>query len=117
MAQPERSLQKSVVAYIKLALPTLLFTHPPNGGTRNIIEAANFKKMGVLPGTPDLLFWWKGGFGAIELKAGKGRLTEYQQEFRRRFIEAGGFYFECRSIDEVKSAFETCGLLPINNPT
>ena len=55
-ARPESQLQAAVVEHLRLrAKPDVLWLHPANGGTRDIREAARFKRMGVLAGASDLL--------------------------------------------------------------
>lgn len=78
----EDNLQKSVAQY--LDAKKLLWCHPPNGGSRNIIEATKLKGMGVKSGVPDcLIFSQKRGFSglAIELKVGYNKPSENQIEF------------------------------------
>lgn len=98
---PEDQLQISVSQYLKMQYPQLLWWHTPNGGTRNKREGAKFKAMGVKPGVADLLFFWRGGKGAIEPKAGKNILQDTQKLFQQQWIHTGGQYAICRSIDEV----------------
>ncbi len=67
----EDSLNIACANYMRLQYPKVLFTHVPNGGSRNAIEAAKLKKMGVSKGCPDLLIFHRtsGCAGlAIELK-------------------------------------------------
>lgn len=51
----EDHLQMQVMSYIRYQYPDLLAFHTPNGGNRNALEGAKFKRMGVLPGVPDIL--------------------------------------------------------------
>ncbi len=71
--------------------------HCPNGGSRNKIEAAKLKQMGVVAGVPDLhLPVPKGVYHGlyIELKYGGGRLEKSQREFLQ--AAAGyGYYAVC----------------------
>jgi hypothetical protein len=62
------------------AKPDVLWLHPANGGTRDIREAARFKRMGVLAGASDLLLWHRGNSFALELKNPGGRLSDAQLE-------------------------------------
>ena len=58
--------------------------HCPNGGSRNVAEAANLKRMGVKAGVPDLcLPYPSNGFHGlyIEMKTDKGRLTAAQRDY------------------------------------
>ena len=56
MRRPEEQLHRSLVAYLRMALPKpWLVLHVPNGGGRSKAEAGILKAMGVLAGMPDLL--------------------------------------------------------------
>ena len=73
--------------------PCLKFMyHTPNGGSRNIAEAANLKRMGVKPGVPDLCLPYpsKGYYGLyIEMKTDKGRASGAQREYIDFLTENG----------------------------
>lgn len=74
--------------------------HIPNGGKRNISEAAKFKKMGVKAGVADLLLPVpKGVYNGlwIELKYGKNTLQDSQQEFLADMENNGYFVCTCYS--------------------
>lgn len=61
-----------------------LLLHVPNGGKRNIREAARLKAQGVRAGVPDLLLpVARGGLHGlwIEMKAPGGRLSPAQREW------------------------------------
>lgn len=55
--QRERKEQEWLVTWFKLKYPDLLIVASANGGRRNIKEAANMKREGVLPGFPDLAIY------------------------------------------------------------
>ena len=81
--------------------------HSPNGGSRNIVEATKFKRMGVLAGFPDLfLFVARGGYHGlfIELKAKGGRVSKAQADMIARLQEAG---YLCCVCFGANSAIET----------
>lgn len=75
----------------------------PNGGSRNVIEAHNLKLSGVLAGVPDLFIAEKrdiyGGM-FVEMKSGKGRLSDNQARIISQLISRGYYCSICRSIDE-----------------
>lgn len=69
----------------------LLF-HVPNGGKRNVMEAARFKAMGVKTGVPDLcLPVPRGGYAGmyIEMKYGNNMPTDKQKEWIKDLKEQG----------------------------
>lgn len=77
--------------------------HVPNGGSRNKIEAAKLKQMGVRAGVPDLVLpvakgMYTGLF--IEMKYEKGRLQDSQKEFLHRAAAYGHCCYVCYSAEE-----------------
>lgn len=110
MRHPESILQKQVIAYIRLQYPKALSFAVPNGGKRGKIEAAIMKSEGVLAGVSDILIFWQGGRGAIELKAGKNTETDKQKVFAARWQELGGQYAVCRSLDDVIEVMRAWGV-------
>ena len=105
MRHLEDDLQISCVRYFGLAFPKLaaFLHHSPNGGKRNVREAARFKKMGTKSGFADLfLMIPKNKFAGmfIELKSPKGKQTDNQKEFEANAKSAGYEYCVCRSFEE-----------------
>lgn len=77
--------------------------HIPNGGSRNVIEAAKFKKMGVKAGVPDLQLLIPNGLihGLwIELKSKAGKLQPSQRLMMQRLEEQGYLCKVCFGADE-----------------
>jgi|HubBroStandDraft_4_1064222.scaffolds.fasta_scaffold01218_17 hypothetical protein len=74
---------EQIVSAVWLEKNNILFFHVPNGGSRNPIEGAKFKRMGVKAGIPDVVIpiARKGYHGLyIELKrVSGGVLSEYQR--------------------------------------
>jgi VRR-NUC domain len=103
--RPEAAIHAAVCDHLRLrAKPDVLWLHPANGGTRDIREAARFKRMGVLAGASDLLLWHRGNSFALELKSPGGRLSDAQLEFLARFNDADGHVGErrrCRPRDRL----------------
>lgn len=119
MNRPEQVLQIAAINYLRLALPDCIALHVPNGGKRGKVEAKILKAMGVLAGAPDILIVWGwlhtgmlGGAGWIELKAGKGKLSEAQEEFRDDCKRKGIFWAEARSLYDCERAVRSWGLRP-----
>ena len=75
----------------------------PNGGKRNIREAARLKRMGVKAGVSDLFLPIPCGPAHglwIELKAGKGRPTEAQSAWLSRMALQGYATCVCHGAEE-----------------
>lgn len=77
--------------------------HIPNGGSRNIAEAAHLKRMGVKSGVPDLFLPYPvGDFHGlwIELKADKGRVMGSQREWIEYLRSQGYAAYVCRGAEQ-----------------
>lgn len=96
--------------YMERKYPALkLLHHIPNGGSRNVAEAVNLKKMGVKPGVPDLCLPVPSGeYHAlyIEMKAEKGRVSALQTEWIADLQKYGNRAVVCygakEAIDEIE---------------
>ena len=85
----EDEIQKAFIKAISLQLqPTFpcleLAFHPPNGGRRDMREAAKFRSLGVRPGVPDwILPVPRGRFSGlmIEFKSAQGSVSEHQRHY------------------------------------
>ena len=103
--KPEAALHRAVAAFLRVALkpPTIWTTIPAGGGGR--IRGAQLKAMGLQRGWPDILVIHPADEGplvvGIELKASKGRQSAEQKAFAEQFEKAGGYYFLCRSVEDV----------------
>ncbi len=105
MKHLESQLQQSCVRWFNLQyseLRGLLFA-VPNGGKRNIREAEILKREGVVAGVSDLILLVPSishhGL-CIEMKIGKGKQTENQENFQERVERKGYKYIVCRSFDQ-----------------
>lgn len=74
---------------LKLIEDKFIYFHIPNGGTRNVREAANLKMAGLLPGVPDLYLLGPQHRQFVELKKRNGSLRKEQKEFISRVREYG----------------------------
>lgn len=103
MNRPEQFFHIAVADYLRLALPPeIIWYHVPNGGARSRTEGGILKAMGVLAGVPDITVILPHGVAAfIELKSGKGKLTEAQTAFRDRVRGFGCPYAEARTLEDV----------------
>lgn len=105
MIHHEANLQKECVRWFRLQYPNRIIHHSPNGGKRNLIEAAKFKAMGTLSGFPDLFIAEKntthpGLF--VEMKSEKGKLSENQEKTLRMLSKSGYYCSVCNSFDQFK---------------
>jgi hypothetical protein len=74
-------------------MPGWIYTHIASGEKRDQVTAARLKRMGVVAGFPDLMFFGPHGeVCAIELKAKGGRLSEHQAAIKRHLEQAGHGY-------------------------
>jgi hypothetical protein len=103
--QPERELQSAAFYYFRMQYPnySMLFFHIPNGGHRNVIEAKNLQRAGVVAGVADTFLavpnkHYPGSF--IEFKAPKGKMSENQMNFQSAVVTTGYDYKIIQSIDE-----------------
>jgi len=106
--RPEDALQTAVATYLDRCLPSASWwTATANGAflggdvKRRAIQAARMKRAGVKNGTPDILIVWDGRLFGIELKAGKGKLTDAQRDVADAMTNAGAGWTCARSIDDV----------------
>jgi hypothetical protein len=98
----EDDLQKRVSLYLDYI--NAIYFHPPNGGSRNAVEAAKLKKMGVKAGVPDLIILDRhhGFHGlALELKVGTNNLTANQIKWLERLHGLGWCCYVSWSLDEI----------------
>lgn len=101
--QLESELQQACVQWFRASYPQYVLFAVPNGGSRNSFEAAKLKAEGVLPGVSDLILWFgaKGFNGmGIEMKIGKNKQTESQEEFEIYCLVNKYKYVVCRSLNE-----------------
>lgn len=104
---PERDEQIKFVTW--LAKMGYRFNASAAGGSRNLFEALNFKRMGVSKGFPDVEVPYPvapyHGF-YIELKASSGKVSPEQLEWLH-YLKEQGYYAEVAySFEEAKQHFE-----------
>jgi hypothetical protein len=93
-AKNEHCLQRSLVNWCHgqgNGIVQRRFFAVPNGGARNIIQAARLKAEGVRPGAPDLVFYGPAGSVLwLELKNGTaGKLSEAQATMHEDLYHCG----------------------------
>ena len=117
----EEVLQRAVfqwIFYQETRYPVLRYAlHVPNGGKRSKAEAGALKACGVRSGVPDILIPIKNGRYAglaIELKYGKNRVTENQNQWLGTLEKAGyltGVAYDLDKAIEIISVY-----LDFNSP-
>ena len=105
------------IAFMKCRYPELdMLYHIPNGGSRNIKEAANLKRQGVRAGVPDLCLPVPSGkyHGLyIEMKYGKNKPTNNQREWLSKLKEQGYAVSVCYGWEEATKVI--CKYLKLNS--
>lgn len=112
----EEALQRAVVELLTLYenRGLLTYCHVPNGGYRTPAQAGAFRAMGVRSGVPDLIIWTPEGHSfAIELKAGRGSLSDAQVLFRSTLESLGHRVYVAWSLDEVEAALRLERVPPV----
>jgi hypothetical protein len=110
MKHTEDDIQAACFTWFRLQYHNLYWNlfAIPNGGKRNIAEAARLKRQGVTSGVWDIFLsipkYDKGGL-YIEMKAGKNKLAENQEAFQKANEQY--YHFEvCYSLDQFISAIK-----------
>lgn len=111
----EADLQRAVIAWWETVcinefkLQKELLWHTPNGGTRNVVEAMNLKRMGARPGVPDLfLAVARNGHGLfVEMKLPTGKESEKQIYMRELLVAQGYVVKVCHSANDAVTAIRT----------
>lgn len=101
----EERMQEWCVRWFDYQYPQyrLLLHHSPNGGRRDVREAARFKRMGVRAGFPDLILLLPNeeyNYLAIELKTDNGKQSDGQKKMAVIMEGNGGKYIVVRCFEE-----------------
>jgi hypothetical protein len=112
-ANPEAILQEGIVAGLRLGLPHgWEVIHVPNGGKRGIREAAQFKRMGVRAGFPDVMILGQRPFVGtphvwfLEIKAGaRKKPSPVQEEMHDKLKDLG---FKVATVWSWDGAIKQC---------
>lgn len=110
--RPEQALHRAVIQYLDAVLPADAWAfHVPNGGGRTKVEGAILKAMGVRPGIPDICIVWQGRAHWVEIKSGKGRLSDAQCATAARLFECGCLpVLLARSLDDAATCLRVFGI-------
>lgn len=100
-AGSEHEIQTSIMQYLTYKR---IFHWRNNTGAIKT-QDNRFMRFGQV-GSADIIAVCGGLAYAIEVKSPTGRLSEAQEEWGKRFAQAGGIYVVARSIDDVMRLFE-----------
>lgn len=109
----EEDLQINLVKHIGWRLmPGVLFWHTPNGGKRSMASAGRLKAMGTRPGVHDLFFLLPGpDVFTLELKWGRGEMTDEQEDFARDIEAIGGSWACASTLDDALRILVAVGVI------
>jgi hypothetical protein len=108
----ETAIQRAVLDILRLCgVPDLFFCAIPNGGKRNLIEAVNLKRSGVVAGVPDLLLVADGRVSFLELKQPRGRLSPVQAAAHAQLRRAGARVETSYGLDHAVEVLKRWGLV------
>lgn len=107
----EDNIQRVVWSHlVHRARKGVIYWHTPNGGKRNQSEAAKFRRLGVVPGIPDLLLLADGRLYCLEIKTVIGHLSPDQKAMHAAMREAGATVATAFGLDEALKRLETWGI-------
>ncbi len=95
---PEEDIQAACVEWFRWAFPRYVIFSTPNGGSRNLLEAVNLKRSGVLAGVSDLIIVADRAVLFVEMKTKTGRQQPSQKKFQADVERLGFEYKICRSL-------------------
>lgn len=114
----EGPVHKSILEYLRYALPGALIHHSPNeldlgngDGDESdkqrrrqakAIAQNKAKSKGMMPGFPDLMVLWRGRFLAIEVKAGSNRADPQQEDVGALIEKNGGRWAVAWDLDDAQ---------------
>lgn len=109
---PEDDLHQSVADALRYLLPgDAVWTTWELRNAASVAEGARRKRLGALPGWPDLGIWWRGILVLIELKREKlGVLSPTQRELHAKLAAADFPVAVCRSVPEVLRVVSVAGI-------
>lgn len=105
----EIALQKSVIEFLRLALPSDAMVVGYVFERTNERDGARAKAMGALDGFPDLFILSRGRFYGIELKW-ESRTRDNQQVRHMQLRDCGAPVIVCKSIADAERACEIWGI-------
>jgi len=95
----ETALVRQILDYCKYR--DLMFWRNQSGQVKTVNKYGDqhMMRLGIL-GSPDIIGCMFGWFIGVEAKVGKNKQTDYQKDFEKRLIAAGGLYKVVYTLDE-----------------
>lgn len=72
---------------------------------KNIFNFPIVQGFAAMRGIPDRIAVKDGKFYALEFKSKTGKLSEFQEQFKKQVEDAGGIYVEVRDVDDLVKLF------------
>lgn len=108
----EADIQRAIVDYLRAVAPDVFLFAVPNASVRARGGRAGNAVAGLTRGIPDICLVLPDGRAAfIEVKAEKGKLSEYQQDILRTFAARAIPFAICRSSLDVAEALRGWGVM------
>ena len=106
---PEVALQIAIADFLRLNENRAIWEwwHVPNGELRDKRTAAKLKAMGVKPGCPDIVIDHMGQIIYIEIKHGRGKLSQAQEEWYEYARFRSAPFFVVYSVDQMARLMDT----------
>jgi len=109
---PEDDLHHAVVGALRVLLPSDAVVNTWElRNAASAVEGARRKRLGALPGWPDIGVFWRGIVALIELKRERfGVLSPAQRSLHARLRAAGFPVAVCRTVVEALNAVSAAGI-------
>ena len=106
----ESTIQQQICEYLSL-LGIFYFSIPNEHYNISHAQRTQLRKMGLLPGMPDIGILENNNIYFIEIKTASGRLTE-QQTVIHEILKKRGYTVEvCRSVEDVAIFLKRWGIV------
>lgn len=107
---PEERLQRAVVGYLSVALPSDAAWSGIGHGGGGRLRGAILNGLGIRAGVPDIFICYRSRTLFLELKSPRGTLSRQQREFHAALARAGIETRVCRSLSDVAAALNSVGI-------
>lgn len=113
MNQREYRIHTAIIEHMDSAWPQIERTHA--GKARDETHAFFLLKMGYDAGTGDILFFYNGVFGEMEVKQPNGTQSSDQKLREAKVLRNGGKYVIVHSVREAHEYWKSLGFKPMHN--